>query len=273
MTRAKLTTVDAVHRERLFATDLATYTSLYQAAADRLGTGCLTIDGALAIWNPGDDDPAYNYLTSFEAAADPDRTWARGLDAARAGGARVFGVGITAERDDWAQPERLDRLDLTYAEDELVWTATIPAAPVEMPPLAPEIVIDREGFDADTFATALNRGWEEADDHARGWLYALTIGLPGWFHYLVRSGGEPAGAAALYVNHGVANLAVAATVPAFRGRGIQSSLIATRLADARTAGCDLAVVETVPDNASPRNVERAGFTLIARRRIFARRLV
>ena len=74
----------------------------------------------------------------------------------------------------------------------------------------------------------------------------------------------------MYVEEGVAVCAVAATDPSFRGRGVQGTLIARRLRDGIVAGCDLATVETVADNASPRNVRRAGFDLIERRRIYAK---
>jgi GNAT superfamily N-acetyltransferase len=258
-------------RERLHSVDQAAYAAMYRAAAAELGTGTAPVDGALAIWNPQDEDPAYNYLTGFEVAPDPDRAWERGLAAARAGGARLFGVGITAERAAWATAERMERLGLTYDADEIVWAARLGAAGAPAPP-PPGIELLSGGFDAATFARVLNRGWEVHERHGRGRLYAATLGRAGWTHYLALADGRPAGGGVLFVAEGVAVCMVAATVPAFRGRGIQTALIARRLADAVAAGGDLAMTETVAGNASPRNFRRAGFRVVARRRIYARPL-
>jgi GNAT superfamily N-acetyltransferase len=49
------------------------------------------------------------------------------------------------------------------------------------------------------------------------------------------------------------------TLPAFRRRGVQSSLQRFRLAMAQEAGCLLAVTESVPGSPSQRNMERLGF--------------
>ena len=51
----------------------------------------------------------------------------------------------------------------------------------------------------------------------------------------------------------------AATLPEFRGRGIQTAFMQERLRVAQRAGCDLAVTLTMPGTTSQRNVERAGF--------------
>lgn len=51
----------------------------------------------------------------------------------------------------------------------------------------------------------------------------------------------------------------AATLPEFRGCGIQSAFMQERLRIARDAGCDLAVTLTMPGTTSQRNAERAGF--------------
>ena len=56
-----------------------------------------------------------------------------------------------------------------------------------------------------------------------------------------------------------AGLFGAATLPEFRGRGIQTALLTNRLRLAQNAGCDLAVTLTMPGTTSQRNAERAGF--------------
>ncbi len=177
-----------------------------------------------------------------------------GEAAARAGGARVFGVGVTAERDGWATSSRLAALRLTFAYEEVVWARRLCASEVGAGGRGAgdeRVQIRTDAIPPDLFAGVLNRGWELAEDHGRGRLYAAVIGLPDWTHYVAYLEGTAAAAAVLYRHHGVAVCVIAATIPAFRGRGLQTALITRRLDDAVAAGCDLATVETVADNASP----------------------
>ncbi|HEY4948996.1 MAG TPA: GNAT family N-acetyltransferase [Candidatus Acidoferrales bacterium] len=67
------------------------------------------------------------------------------------------------------------------------------------------------------------------------------------------------GGAVVSAHHGVCGLFGASTLPAFRRRGVQSALLATRLAWAREKGCDLAVSIAQPGSVSHRNIERSGF--------------
>jgi len=263
---------------RLHLADLAAYGSMYLAATDRIESGRAFIggpDAAMAMWNPADESSAYNTLIGFEAASDPDAAWAAGLAAAREGGARVFGVGLIEARYGWGTPERImaERLELEY--EELVWARTLvrgmPSTPDETrepggPPSGVEIVT--WGIDSDVLAETLNKGWEVRPEHGRGPLYASVLGIPGWTHYLALVDGQAAGAGALFCGHDVALFMVVATDPAFRGRGVQRALIARRMADAVSNGCSLAAAETVDDNASPRNFQRAGFRLVHRRLMY-----
>ena len=71
--------------------------------------------------------------------------------------------------------------------------------------------------------------------------------------------GDVAGGAVVSAHHGICGLFGASTLPAFRRRGVQSALLATRLAWAREKGCDLAVSIAQPGSVSHRNIERSGF--------------
>jgi GNAT superfamily N-acetyltransferase len=88
--------------------------------------------------------------------------------------------------------------------------------------------------------------------------------------YIALRNGIPAGGASFGVTDGVAQMAGAATAPAHRRRGIQSALLAARLADAVAEGCDIAVVTTQPGSVSQRNVQRSGFDLLYTRAILVR---
>jgi GNAT superfamily N-acetyltransferase len=87
----------------------------------------------------------------------------------------------------------------------------------------------------------------------------------GWRCWVALDGDEPAGAGALFAVEGAAYLSFGATLPAHRGKGAQSALLAARIRHAAELGCDIATTETGerrgdrPSN-SYRNIGRAGFT-------------
>ncbi|MCQ9177689.1 GNAT family N-acetyltransferase [Streptomyces sp. IBSBF 2953] len=88
--------------------------------------------------------------------------------------------------------------------------------------------------------------------------------------YIALCDGIVAGGGSLRVADGVAQLTGAATAPAHRRRGVQTALLAARLADAATSGCDLAVVTTQPGSRSQQNVQRRGFHLLYTRAVLVR---
>lgn len=77
--------------------------------------------------------------------------------------------------------------------------------------------------------------------------------------FLALVDGEAAGGAAMTIHDGVCGLFGASTLPDFRGRGIQTALLAARISVAANEGCDLAVSIAQPGSISHRNIERAGF--------------
>jgi ribosomal protein S18 acetylase RimI-like enzyme len=87
-----------------------------------------------------------------------------------------------------------------------------------------------------------------------------TVGLVQ--RYLATVDGVPAGGGSLRITEGIAQLTGAATAPAFRRRGIQSALLAARLADATAAGCEVAVITVQPGSKSQQNAQRRGFGLL-----------
>ncbi len=89
----------------------------------------------------------------------------------------------------------------------------------------------------------------------------------GFVRYLAVREGEPAGGGSMRLSGGIAQLCGAATLPEHRRRGVQTALLARRLADAAHAGCDVAVVTTQPGSKSQENVQRRGFELLYTRAI------
>lgn len=95
-------------------------------------------------------------------------------------------------------------------------------------------------------------------------------GARGLRRYLARRGGVPAGGASMRFAGGVALLCGAATLPEHRRRGVQGALLERRLSDAARAGCDVAVVTTLPGSKSQENVQKHGFELLYARAILRR---
>jgi GNAT superfamily N-acetyltransferase len=127
--------------------------------------------------------------------------------------------------------------------------------------------VARGSPDVATFAATMLAGHEVPDggppDHVaavRAW-----VDEPGWHAFLAEVDGGPAGAGMLVVTDGVGYLANAATVPAARAQGVQSALVATRIAVAKDAGCDIVCSLAEPDSPSARNLVRAGLAVAGAR--------
>jgi ribosomal protein S18 acetylase RimI-like enzyme len=96
------------------------------------------------------------------------------------------------------------------------------------------------------------------------------MGVDGFRRYGAWIDGDLAGVASLRMDEGVAQLCGAATLPAFRRRGVQAALLRRRLADSADAGCDLAVLTVQPGSTSQENGHRQGFALLYTRAILVR---
>lgn len=125
--------------------------------------------------------------------------------------------------------------------------------------LQTDVEIQR-GVDPELFAEVILRGHGVPEgarvrDHASVVRWAE---IDGWRLYLARVGGTPAGAALLTLEDDLGYLANASTLPEFRRRGVQTALIAARIADAADAGCDAVSSQAEFGSASQRNLERAG---------------
>lgn len=101
-------------------------------------------------------------------------------------------------------------------------------------------------------------------------VHADMAKVPGVRHYLARVDGQAAGGGALRLSEGIAQLCGAATLPAFRRRGVQTALLEARLRDASFEGCEVAVVTTQPGSKSQENAQRRGFVLLYTRAILVR---
>lgn len=113
------------------------------------------------------------------------------------------------------------------------------------------------------WATIGSLGWGSTPELAQfvldfGRIYATASGMT---CFIAELDGQPAAAAALSIQDGVAILAGASTIPDFRSRGLQTALLHARLAHAARIGCDLAMMAALPGSGSQRNAERRGFRI------------
>ena len=97
-----------------------------------------------------------------------------------------------------------------------------------------------------------------------------TIGRPGWRYYLVLDGARPIAGAALFVRNRFGWFGLGATGEPDRRRGAQTALLARRLRDAATDGCQWVSADTLVggdarQNQSLRNMHRAGFATMYER--------
>lgn len=94
-----------------------------------------------------------------------------------------------------------------------------------------------------------------------------SAAIDGIRRYVALRHEQLAGGASFRVAEGIAQLTGAGTVPAHRRNGVQTALLAARIADAVTDGCDVAVVTTQPGSRSQQNVQRRGFDLLYTRAV------
>jgi len=98
----------------------------------------------------------------------------------------------------------------------------------------------------------------------------LATAEAGDVRYAALRDGILAGGATMRLHDGIAQLTGAATLPAHRRHGIQTALLSARLADAATAGCDVAVIIVQPGSKSQQNAQRQGFDLLYTRAVLVK---
>lgn len=88
--------------------------------------------------------------------------------------------------------------------------------------------------------------------------------FPGSLTYLAEIDGQAVatGAGLMIPEHGIVALFGAGTLKEYRGRGLQTAMLAQRLQVAAAAGCEYAVIVTLGGTTSQRNAERVGFRVV-----------
>ena len=135
--------------------------------------------------------------------------------------------------------------------------AMVAAAPVDG--VSVVAVADR---DVDRWVAVFTAGFEVDEPVARAVSdeFARAVNeTPGSSQFLAIVDGQPAGCGSLHVVGAVGWLGAAATMPAFRNRGVQRALVHYRTFVAQERACDLVTATAVPTGASARNLRRLGF--------------
>jgi GNAT superfamily N-acetyltransferase len=101
-------------------------------------------------------------------------------------------------------------------------------------------------------------------------VFGDSVTVDGFVRYLAHADGAVAGAGSMRMSDGIAQLSGAATLPGYRRRGVQTTLLRHRLVEAAHAGCEVAIVTTQPGSTSQANAQRQGFELLYARAILVK---
>ena len=185
----------------------------------------------------------------------------------KAGSKRFF-----VQLSPWVQqqnlPELLQEKGFRYYNN---WVKLLRPAAVMLPEIStPLEAVPVTPDQAATYGRIIYDSFDWEDERLIAWL-AASVGRPGYHHYLVMHNDRPIAAGALHVMNHYASMALAGTLPEYRGLGAQSLLLKTRILQARQLGCDSIISETAeekPDKpvASFRNMRRVGFEIAYLRR-------
>lgn len=174
------------------------------------------------------------------------------------GAAARLSASVRPVRVELAQPWLDDgtRTELLRAELAPAWEARVVASPLLPTPSAAGVVERVDAGGGDRFWQAYGACFEEVqperDRHTR------ALDHDGVFAYTARHGDDLIGVALMFVHERIALLADAATLPAWRRRGVHTELAVARLEDARRAGAQIVTSDVEPNGGSDRNLRRLG---------------
>jgi hypothetical protein len=253
---------------RLAYNEIAAWRTIYQALsadlAAQLGIGYAEEYGALRIWNRSAPVFLFNRVIGlglFEEATDAV------IDAILTG-VRATRTSAQIEVAPTAWPTdlvtRLRSRGLMSATSWLIHYRTLDddVPIVETPGYRIERVT---AANAAAWSDTLLTAWDFPAKAATGVL-ALTVPLAQnptiiCLAAIHEASGQIVGGGMLYALDGVAGLYADCVRPAYRQHHLHDALIATRLAEARRLGCDLACSQTLAHHPAEHNMAQAGFKI------------
>jgi GNAT superfamily N-acetyltransferase len=142
------------------------------------------------------------------------------------------------------------------------YAATMVAEPIPQP--RDGAAVHEIGSDElDAFLDTINLGFDSAPAMLPNLRrnQSFWCNVSDWHLFLARVDGAPAGAAVLSIHGDVGYLAAGSVLPEYRGRGLQTALIAARLQRARARRCTIVCGGAAWGSQSQRNQQRAGLAI------------
>ena len=143
------------------------------------------------------------------------------------------------------------------------YASSLAAEPVPQPQRSAVDVHEINRDELDVFLDTINLGFD-ADPAMLSNLrrnQSFWCDVLNWHLFLACVDGAPAGAAVLSIHGDVGYLAAGSVLPEYRGRGLQSALIAKRLECARARHCRIVSSGAAWASQSQRNLQRAGLAI------------
>lgn len=236
--------------------------------ADRFGLRCERFGSAVALATRGLDAPLLNRVLGLGVREPVTEAHIEAIHALYEGAGVRYLVQVSPALPPTVLAtlrEGFERRGLTRQDN---WTKLLRDAAPPEPARTDLRIALATAADAPAVAEIMSAGFEEPPE--MGQILATLVGRPDWRHYLAWDGDRPVAVGILFVHGPIGALEGAATLPAHRGRGAQSALMAQRIADAATLGCRWLITETGEEtteepNPSYRNMLRAGFRVVYQR--------
>jgi len=257
---------------------VAAFLTIDPVSVRRLGLGAARRDGALYASCRAFPIPLFHRVVGFGTIAEPSRG---ALDRILRHYARL-GLPARVEIAEAIAPaaatRALERAGFTR-EQEVHEVHVLETDPTDRPPEAPAVgglrvepvtrrtaalfgLLIRDGF---AVTGPLGEFFERASvAHARTYPPSRAVSL------IARIDGEPAGTGLLWLTPGVAGLYSGSVLPAFRGRGIQSAVIAERVRLGLLRRRRIFTSQTEGDDPSAHNLHDMGFRTLYRAAYFTR---
>ena len=234
-----------------------------QMVGDQFGFEIIQRDATVAFlahhWPHAQDKPAFHRVFNFTALADTLRD--------------PLLERLVDERID-AIVEVLPGMDAEAAATVLrayhyqpVWSIPwlyLPLQSFSFSPVADSLVQLGKQSDLAQLAEVLIAAYGYAGEEASAWRTFAAYGYraPGFAAFLATLDNQPAAAGILHLHQDSALVDGAATLPAYRGRGLQKALLGARLLHAKEQGAQYAFSRTGLGSISQANLQKMGMQLL-----------
>jgi GNAT superfamily N-acetyltransferase len=223
------------------------------------GLGAVARFDGILVTLTGLPEPTLNVGFVESPPADPGAALVAAEAWFEANGHRI-GIDIERGRDPEVESAAA-RLGLSPAVSRPGMARAIRRSPADPPPPGVSIRAVRNGAGLDAVRALQREVFGLPPGVAAGFLPPVALRTSGFRLLLATLDGEPAGSAAMHMDHGATGIMGVATLPAARRRGIGTALTVGCLAHAADEGCDLSWLQSEP--AARTIYERLGFKVVS----------